>query len=597
MNAKRRRSNEPPIDNCSAVHQEGENEFAEAGGKVKKPAKKKKKKSSNNDSEGQPRPKKKAKSGGINGEGAATTENLGSLDKDVGSSQQQDEQAGERRMSAYDEYLVAMAEDEEKSRGETDDDDLDPDDVPFDDDVADEKYLVDSKPKQKKSTKSTSDPISKKTNKDAPKKKGTKAKVKIEKRPKGEKKAGAMEALRKVEQRRFEACEKEFVPLIRRWEKAISNEDADQISRVYDRLLKEMEKFTAPFMEEYNLNDLMKQSKRIVNNEKRKEVLKNFAVHYKKKKSTVPDGFKAKKQEEIDDNETSVVKSESQTKESEPTAKTPLLRLKLESEAPNSGDDIAAEKKEDENGVIGKRKTTVAANIPRSASQSQNLEANAEITTQLVKSESFSQQSSQKPAPAANKPERKKKFSLGNLMRPASGPSEPGMFESKPTSSIRREPSEGVVQPFKTQKVLTWTVQATDSENVSDEDRLYALEFLEQAVPHISGSSINHDAIARNIESAVFKWAVEGNQSINSKSLLNGNYKKSFGAVPAADEREWVDRYWNKIHDLVAAISGKHKEGTVAAMIREGKFQTPSDLVLLSEDNLWKSFEGKPLDM
>jgi hypothetical protein len=62
------------------------------------------------------------------------------------------------------------------------------------------------------------------------------------------------------------------------------------------------------------------------------------------------------------------------------------------------------------------------------------------------------------------------------------------------------------------------------------------------------------------------------------------------------DDEGWVDVYWDKIHDLTACLCGNEKkDGTIATLISEGKFKTANELVGLSDEELWKSFQSEPL--
>lgn len=104
------------------------------------------------------------------------------------------------------------------------------------------------------------------------------------------------------------------------------------------------------------------------------------------------------------------------------------------------------------------------------------------------------------------------------------------------------------------------------------EDRMFALEFLLQAAAHFpGGKGANEESIARSLELAIFDW---------SKS------KGSFG-----------DTYWEKVHAIVAALTGKREVGTLIDFILEGSFPSAKAVVLLSFDNLANSFEGRPISL
>jgi hypothetical protein len=183
---------------------------------------------------------------------------------------------------------------------------------------------------------------------------------------------------------------------------------------------------------------------------------------------------------------------------------------------------------------------------------------------QIVPSE---RQTEPKPAKAVTKPERKR-FSLGSL----------GMGRIKPTSTEPKIVSKSSTERTSLsgqaaqKKLPTWISEATIKETPADETRSFALEFLQQAAPFIpSNKHVNYDAIARALEEAIYDWA-------------RGLYKEV-----------WADKYWEKVHDLVASISGKDGAGTLATMIGEGRYVSASEVVKLSEEALLCSFEGRPI--
>lgn len=102
------------------------------------------------------------------------------------------------------------------------------------------------------------------------------------------------------------------------------------------------------------------------------------------------------------------------------------------------------------------------------------------------------------------------------------------------------------------------------------EDRMFALEFLLQAAAHFpSGKGANEESIARSLEMAIFEWSTS---------------KGSFG-----------ETYWDKVHAVVAAITGKRELGTLINFILDGSFPSAKSVVMLSFENLANSFEGRPI--
>jgi hypothetical protein len=166
--------------------------------------------------------------------------------------------------------------------------------------------------------------------------------------------------------------------------------------------------------------------------------------------------------------------------------------------------------------------------------------------------------------------EKKKKFSLGSIMtkpKPTAAPKVPKADLARTSSSS---------QLSKQNDRPTWISEATSKETPSDENRSFALEFLQQAAPFIpSNDIVNHDAIARELEASIYNWA-DGKESVSTK--------------------QWLGKYWEKIDDLVAAISGNGGSGTIALMISQGRFRSAADVVKLSENDIACSFEGRPLE-
>jgi hypothetical protein len=186
-----------------------------------------------------------------------------------------------KRLSAYEEYKLAMKEAGLQSNSDDDDDEDAAEGSSSEDEAADGSYLVDkqgSKSKQAKLSKPQ----------DPPKKKGTSAKVKKYKRPKEEKRAPTEEKKRNEQRKKFKDCEEKYGAIVRRWEKAIDNEDKDQLRKIYNQILDVVHNFTAPFIEVYKLSALMKRSKRIMNDDKRKELFAKLKEQYEKKRAEVP---------------------------------------------------------------------------------------------------------------------------------------------------------------------------------------------------------------------------------------------------------------------------------------------------------------------
>ena len=493
----------------------------------------------------------------------------------------------ERRLSAYEEYQAMLKLD---SPGNSDEGSL-VDDLSDEDD---EDYMASAKPKasKKKAGKAKEKPSKGPTKaKESPKKKVQKTKVKIEKPVGKEEKKSSSESnlkrLYKKEQRKFEKCETEFLPLLRRWDVAIGNKDVAQLSRIYKELLTCMEQFTAPFILEYGMSDLMKRSKGY-NNDLRKKVLSKFKEIYKKKNEEVPEGFKAtKKSEKKAPPET---KSNVDAKDLDSSKVTSIPKKKPNTEKVASFTSVTDKPQE-------APKIPLSPNKPRKSESSKDLPALAGSRSRNTSSTSLSsgrstpqlssvknrpEASSQKQTvPSTAKPE-KKRFSLGKLMRAGTPTSQPGIAGKKLPSSTgdTSTPATSTNSSKNNQNNPTWIIRVVSNESYSEENRIFGLEFLQQAALYVptKNKDINYDAIARNIESAIFSWSIGPSNDQSTKQM----------------EECW-NKYWNKIHDLAACIGGKRQVGTLAKMIGDGKFATPDELVRLDDEDLWNSFKGLPL--
>eukprot|EP00339_Tiarina_fusa_P000689 CAMPEP_0117006428 /NCGR_PEP_ID=MMETSP0472-20121206/6659_1 /TAXON_ID=693140 ORGANISM="Tiarina fusus, Strain LIS" /NCGR_SAMPLE_ID=MMETSP0472 /ASSEMBLY_ACC=CAM_ASM_000603 /LENGTH=939 /DNA_ID=CAMNT_0004707889 /DNA_START=241 /DNA_END=3060 /DNA_ORIENTATION=- len=455
-----------------------------------------------------------------------------------------------------DDYLSHDDENDEEVEPETESDD---DDAEF--------SLHTSKPKAKTTKKKKAE------RKQPPKKKATKAKVKkkeIEKveMPTKVKRTASQAKLKKQEQSIFEECEINFLPLICKWEIALQREDAATLDSIYEDVTAIVGEFSAAFIEEYGLPSLIKKSKMVRDTSGRKKLFQCLKDSYVSKKDSKPIGFKPKKM-----------------KDKEEVMKEVMEQLAVPASAPQDEDKETGEDHgSDSHSVEDLQAKKESTHIPFEAVEKPPpLENLAEVTASPSIKRSGSLENVSLPdtketpvnVPAPHekretpiKTERKKKFSLGSLMRPAS---------SAPKSASKSNPTKQVsssAQPSQQKKMPTWISQ-TSAVSPDDQNRSYALEFFRQAAPFIPQSKyVNYDAVALALEAAVYEWA-EG----------RGNTL-------------WLDKYWEKVHEIVASISGKQeKAGTIASLIAEGRFQSPNEIVQLPDDVYIDSFEGRPVSI
>lgn len=420
----------------------------------------------------------------------------------------------------------------------------------------------------------------KKDGKDASKKISSTTAKKNQRQPKG----SSADRQNREEQNKFEECERKYLDLLKRWEIAIANKDVDQLSSIYDKLLKNISKFTAPFMEAYRLSALMKDSKAILNNEKRKSVMAAFKGEYTSLKKKVPPNFQPVKKSDRD-----------QQKSAMALEREHPLPDDVETHAqPTAMTEEKRREKYDNVTVLQNGLGSVPNAKDRSSRHTETL---ASLTDNAPSS---SDDASRRKSAGSLKlnvggktngkiPEKRKKFSLGTLMKPDSS-SQLDASASNPIEEIQRTASTGSLSHQNVgHKAPTWIAgtgafaTSIKSSAEVDEKRELALEFLRQAAPFVPpGKNVDYEAIARALETATFEWAVTLDAESNAASTTNG---------------EWLEPYWDKVHSLTAALSGKgEKEGTLGRMIARGDFGTVQEVVNLSDDQLWKSYQGNPME-
>ena len=353
--------------------------------------------------------------------------------------------------------------------------------------------------------------------------------------PKSDKKPLDEKARIRAEKRLFKELETRFRGLICNWETALESKNMEKIRRILKEMLKYVDDFSAPFIEAYDLPGLIRNTKKLFECGERKELWKQMKALYLSKKDLVPNGLKLERSQMA----------------KKPAKAPPQIKEEDKDEAV-----LTAETERNE------ADGTLAGNQPEPAVNkgSESFMKRSGSVEQIEPASDNLEESMTSPV----KGEKKKSgpgFSLGNLFKPATK-------EVKTKTKAVRQSFPSSQKPQQ-QSFPSWLGEATLKELPADKGREFALEFLQQAAPVIPLSKhVDHDAVARSLEFAIYGWAKES---------------------PVGD------KYWNKIHDMVASISGNHKVGTLATLIGEGRFDSPDDLIKLSDDDLLSSFEGRPL--
>ena len=519
------------------------------------------------------RPKKKIKTSKQSAKPAVevTTPNLNCNDtrvtecgKEIVSSEQKTTTVESFKPSAYDEYAGLG---DVSSHGETDDENVVVDDLDSDNGLADEDDIEHNKTKASKKRKKKQEQIVPTSKKGLKRKTAAKSTLKIEMTSTEEKKLlnkKRLDSRLKKEQEIFQSCEENFLDLVRRWESATTNKDVNKLLQIYGELLENIERFSAPFIEEYSMSDLMKQSKKIIDKEKWKRVMAKFKQVHTAKKDAVPTGFKAVKTSIMIVSHHGAISGVAVEQSKSNTGNT------MEFQVGSGNDDVKLE-----NNLNVQDKASETASKPVKESRSNVIERKSKFQS---KPGSTVQKTNISSTVDNNK---KLRFSLTRLMRPACS-SNSEVSKAGHLSSLGGVNSVTLAQPSKhSQMAPSWTLQAMSSETPSNKNRLFGLEFLQQVATCIPESeNVNHATLAHNLELAIYKWSIRHAGVKNNCTHEN--------------EEWWVDGYWNKIHDIVAGIGGKRSKGTLAIMIASGKFATPEKLIDLSDNDLWLSFQSSP---
>jgi len=380
------------------------------------------------------------------------------------------------------------------------------------------------------------------------KKKKKKKKDKAPKEPKKRTKAAEQRDLER------ERCEEEYLPLVDDLKFHKEARDIESIQVVLHSLLPVADSFAASFFSEYEIPKLMKATKTVLeesggDTSTYRRLWNKMKASYQIKVGQLPEGFKAKKGRGAKSNDTESsekIKSEdgapkkSIVKEESQPQGTQVERSASNESGPDSKDSSAATP-----GPLGK----VPSKEPhrRSSADSEQLAKTIEKSASKPKPKKFSvmdfmaKKKENKSVPSSA-PDKVSTSSAGGA---ASKKALPAWVTSPPTSE---DPLEG---------------------DAKREDRSFALEFLLQAAAHFpSNSRANKESIARSLEIAIYEWS------------------ESQGG-------DWNETYWNKVHSIVAAITGKREIGTLVTMIIEGCFASPKSIVTLSLEELEKSFEGR----
>ncbi|CAB9504631.1 expressed unknown protein [Seminavis robusta] len=385
------------------------------------------------------------------------------------------------------------------------------------------------------------------------KKKKDKKKDKPPKEPKKRTKA--------AEQRDLEKCEEEYLPIIEELQMANEMKDASLIQQVLEALIPVAESFCASFFSEYEIPQLMKATKKVLEETEGpdlaiyKKLWNIMKEVYGAKVKLMPEGFKAKKC-------TKAAKSKQSDKAEDGQ---PTIGSAVKEEIVASAHSTPLQRPEP---------AVVSASQEAATPATPAVKAAFKDDARRISSGGDQQQApktAEKAAPAKPKPKKFSVMDFTNKKKDNKRASVGGGADKVVSSTM-------VGSATKRKTAPSWVTAPlpTQFDNFAScprrEDRLFAMEFLLQAAAHFpSNKGVNEESVARSLELAIYEWS--------------------------EPKSNWSEAYWDKIHAIVAALTGKRELGTLIGMIMDGAFASPKSVVALSVENLEHSFEGRPLSL
>ena len=365
---------------------------------------------------------------------------------------------------------------------------------------------------------------------------------------------------KKIEKDALKESEKKYLPLIENWISAVREKNVQDLHVLLADAHKVVEEFSATFTLSYGISAIMKETKHVLKSANA-DLTVHSALREKLKKSfyeknaQVPDNYKPKiSRPEIADKANNIHLN----------PKAPTVNNLDESQRAVTG---KAEFKSPPKDTKVPRKEDAAASGVAFAKSPPKVHGDGTKSPPPR----FGRETSGGDARPATQP-KPKKFRLGSLMGRAkeSAPRERG---TESTLASEKKPVAAESSSKGKESSSCWWKAPPSIDAPKDDPRALALEFLLQAATHFDAGSVNCDSLARALEAAIYDWA----------------QKQNGGVV------NWTALYWDKLHALNSAICGKQEKGSLMSLIVQGNFDAPDKLVALSDDQLFESFEGRPL--
>ena len=387
-----------------------------------------------------------------------------------------------------------------------------------------------------------------------------------------------------LQQRYFEECEDIFLPIMSRLDEALSTKDVQVAEQCLDNIHQNVEKLTPPFVKSYGLGMAIKNTRKALKTSVNignlcRNLTKEMKRVYLEKNVSMPDNFEPKKAKN-DKNGTD--------ERAKPPADTLVKRVKDEPHSPLDKMIEEDASVDSEPSVEGKdralpvtslkeemltspmMKEVIPLSVPKKEEKKLlSDEVISKESPNLPLTEQLAQPVTSKAAPQA-RPARKS-FSLK------------GMFKKpKQTRTVKeRAVDQDRVAPVAKKQVVMkesplWLTVFSSPNNLAQEDgeRRLASDFFLDAARCFPADKVNVEAIANSVELAAFEY---------SKMLATG------GTL------SFSETYWQLVHDIAGAISGKQGPDTLYHKILDGEFSSAKDVVKLlrmKRKSVKASFEG-----
>ena len=386
------------------------------------------------------------------------------------------------------------------------------------------------------------------------------------------------------EAKAYEACVELFKVVVDELGEAMDKKDTVKVVRCMKTLKKDVNALTAPFIEEFKLAHLMKAAKAVLTSDEgknvRKELWGEMKVVYEEKKGNVPEGWRIRlssKESKEEPKKEKPRKPEIQKKR--PERKEGSMSQDVKSGGDDKGRDLDTKDAKSQPGLDTSRLSTsrqggddMAVDVvpkkpgfKRGESPKPRLVASTSQPPLKVKTESSTALPSMKPP--------KKKNSLSSWKTLMNTDSKPKEKSDTPKARRSLTPSDESILAKKVPEWLT-KERPEDPAVQTSEDRQLGLEFFDEAAEYFP-DTINCPSFARALEGGLFAWATH---AWATKDTLEESLEMT---------------YWSKLHNIVGAIGGKHKTGTLVAAIMAGTYGSAEEIMKLPDEVLMESFENK----